>query len=219
LDAWKTGYFTAAFSNESQEAQMAVTLKIIEGEPSTYPQVTEPLPASDSQLEKVVTNAWQRIEAYIAHRWNSRSIVYVAEGPGEWFPTLSPTTISTFEVWRDNQWQVVTLDPTPLGGYILARETYQLTGIVGSTDEPPRAVKNAVFRLVEYFINIDETPRAQRVASTYKTDQEPYFQPAQNFHSLRSVEYERSNPNWIARALQYSGAADLLRPYRKLGGS
>ena len=31
---------------------------------------------------------WQRIEAYIAHRWTERDVTWIVEGPGEWHPPL-----------------------------------------------------------------------------------------------------------------------------------
>lgn len=203
---------------------MAVTLRITEGEPDYYPRIVfedDPSVEMDHepQIRKVVAAAWQRIEGYIAHRWNERSVEYIVEGPGEWHPPLAPSTISTVELWRDNAWESVTLDPTPLGGYVLDCESfYRFSGTVGSENEPPRAVKDAVFRLAQYFLAVDETPPEHRIISTLKTDQAPYYQPGKINHSLRELEVERPNPQWIARALQYSGAADLLRPYRKLGG-
>lgn len=203
---------------------MAVTLRITEGEPDNYPRIVlqdDPTVEMDPepQIRKIVTAAWQRIESYIAHRWNTRTVEYIAEGPGEWHPKLSPSTISTVEIWRDAAWTAVTLEATPLGGYVLDGEgPYRFTGTVGSLNEPPRAVKDAVFRLVQYFIAIDETPPEHRIVSSLKTDQAPYYQPHSLEHSLRELEIERPNAMWIARALQNSGAADLLRPYRKLGG-
>lgn len=203
---------------------MAVTLRIDEGEPDTYPRIViedDPAIAIDPepQIRKTVAAAWQRVESYIAHRWNSRSVVYIAEGPGDWRADLSPSTIANVEVWRDNAWVAETLDPAPLGGYGLDSEgPYRFTGTVGSASEPPRAVKEAVFRLVQYFRAVDETPPEHRIVSSLKTDQAPYYQPHDATHSLRELDIERPNAQWIARALQYSGAADLLRPYRKLGG-
>ena len=43
---------------------------------------------------------------------------WTVEGPGEFVPPLSPATISTVEVWSSaDAWEVVTLTPSPLGGY------------------------------------------------------------------------------------------------------
>ncbi|GJL93393.1 hypothetical protein [Hyphococcus sp.] len=203
---------------------MSVTLRITEGEPDNYPQIVfgdDPTVeiTPEPKIRKIVTTAWQRIESYIAHRWNTRTVEYIAEGCGEWHPPLSPTTLSTSEIWQGCAWVAVTLEPTPLGGYVLDGEgPYRFTGTVGSLNEPPRAVKDAVFRLVQYFLAVDETPPAHRVVGSFKTDQEPFYQPGEALPSLREMEIERPNPHWIARALQYSGAADLLRPYRKMGG-
>ncbi len=203
---------------------MATTIRITEGEPDNYPRIVlhdDPTVEQDPEpsIRKVVITAWQRVECYISHRWNTRTVEYIVEGEGDWSPDLSPTTISTIEVWRGNTWVTTTLNPTPLGGYTLEGDcTYRLTGTVGSVDEPPRAVKDAVFRLVQYFNSVNETPPSHRIISSLKTDQDPYYAPGEFQHSLRELEIERPNPQWIARAMQYSGAADLLRPYRNLGG-
>ena len=94
---------------------------------------------------------------------------------------------------------------------------YRLTGTVGSTDDPPRAVKEAVFRLVEYFKFVDETAKPQRYLKNFQTNQMEEF--SDNLPDVNDVELssELHSPTWIARALQNSGAADLLRPYRNLG--
>lgn len=200
---------------------MSATLRITEGEPESYPQVTDPIPSTDTPVEKVVTAAWQRVESYIAHRWNSRSVEYIVEGPGEWQPRLSPTTITTTEVWSGGEWDAVTLDPDPLGGYVLENETYRFTGTLGSENEPPRAVKEAVFRLVEYFLAIKETPPKERFMKSFGYESRP-DDPLGGLHNPgpdQGVNFERHNAQWIPRALQYSGAADLLRPYRKLGAA
>ena len=202
---------------------MASTLRITEGEPDYYPRIVrddDPTIELDPEPEirKIVTSAWQRVESWIAHRWNERTIEYIVQGDGDWHPNLSPSTIETVEVWRDGAWVAATLDPTPLGGYVLDGEgPYRFTGTVGSENDPPRAVKEAVFRLAQYFLAINETPPEHRIVSTLKTDQAPFYEPGAFQHSLRQLEIERPNAQWIARAMQLSGAADLLRPYRKLG--
>ena len=103
---------------------MAVTLRITEGEPDYYPRiVTEDDPAIEREIEpairRKVNAAWQRVESYIRYRWNVRSVEYVVEGPGEWTPDLSPTTITTIETWRNDAWEAVMLRPSAFGGYIL----------------------------------------------------------------------------------------------------
>lgn len=198
---------------------MSATLKITEGAPASYPQVVAPTPADGSQLQMIANTAWQRVEAYIAHRWGSRSIEYIADGPGSWQPRLTPTTITSAEIWRDGAWAPVTLAADPFGGYNLDAETYCFTGTCGSDDEPPRAVKSAVFRLIEYFLAVDETPRDERPLRSFSYERRG-VDPLASVHSPapdQGVSFERTGATWVSRALQHSGAADLLRPFRNLG--
>lgn len=198
---------------------MATTLQIIEGEPAAYPQVTQPVPAADSDLERIAVTAWQRVEAYIAHRWGSRTVQYIVEGPGDWHPRLSPTTIETLEVWCDGAWEAVELDSTPFGGYELNCGTYRFTGTAGSENDPPRVVRSAVFQLIEYLLAVDATPPGERLFKNYTVEKQS-SDPLESMHAPgpdQGVVFERHNAQWIPRALQYSGAADVLRPYRRLG--
>ncbi|MCU0198544.1 hypothetical protein, partial [Mycobacterium tuberculosis] len=64
--------------------------------------------------------AWQRVEAYIDHRFAARAVQFIVEGSGEWYSPLSPATFTKAEVWRDNAWHELTLPAAPLGGYLLA---------------------------------------------------------------------------------------------------
>jgi len=77
---------------------------------------------------------------------------------------------------------------------------FRVTATVGSDDEPPEAVLEAFRRLAEYLA--DEPDRS--AASSYSV----------NMGGAIEESYNR-NPAWVARALELSGAADLLRPYRR----
>ncbi|MEM1396046.1 MAG: hypothetical protein AAGH38_01175 [Pseudomonadota bacterium] len=203
---------------------MATTLKIIEGEPDQYPQVftcSDPSVAGNEATQdlQTATAAWQRIESYIGHRWNERECTFIAEGPGDWTPPLQPYAASTVEVWDNSEWVATSPAPSPLGGYCLeAIGPYRFVGIAGSTETPPRAVKNAVFQLAEYMSVGDSVPPDQRVLRKFSTDKEE-FEFGFFGKGLRTADREHHNPTWVARALQYSGAADLLRPYRNLGAN
>lgn len=171
---------------------MAVTfLSETEGQPSAWP----PVPGHDGDLDAV----WQRVEAWITYRWRARPVVYVVEGPGEWVPRLGPFTLGTVQRWDGSKYVTVTLLPGPLG-FMLDGYTYRVTGTAGDTSTPPPAVLTAVSRLAEYM----DTPEKHPGASAYKTGVGPL-----------DIEEQRS-PAWLAKALAYSGAADLLRPYRRL---
>lgn len=144
---------------------------------------------------------WQRIEAYIAHRFASRSVEWIVEGPGEWCAPLAPTTIATVEIWNGAAWEIISAPDSPLGGYWLSGDgPYRFTATVGGGDVPI-AVGEAYNRLAAYMDGMAENTPGARSYSIDIPDVES-----------KSIERDAS---WIARAMQYSGAADLLRPYRR----
>ena len=175
---------------------MATTIKETEAIPAAYP-ITPPL--SDGTPASNPDAIWQRIEAYISHRWTPREVVWIVEGPGEWVPPLTPATVTTVEVWTAGAWQAVSVDPSPLAGFNLPGDgPYRITASVG-TGDVPAAVMEAVRRLAEQLAKVDHAPGA----SSFVFD-------------VGTVKIsEERNAAWAARALQNSGAADLLRPYRK----
>jgi hypothetical protein len=96
---------------------MAVTIKQTESTPDQYPAIPDLTTAAQVTDVSVI---WSRIEAYIAHRFSQRDVQWTVEGPGEWCPPLMPAAIETVEVWSGaGEWESVTLDPSPLGGYWL----------------------------------------------------------------------------------------------------
>lgn len=104
------------------------------------------------------------------------------------------------EKWNGTAWEAVTLDASPLGGYDLKGATYRFTGTVGDTDDPPETVLLAYVRLAEYFALIATEEGAAGLASGADGD----------------YSFQRA-PTWAAKAIQLSGAADLLRRWRWLG--
>jgi len=98
----------------------AATVQITEGVPGEYP----PLAPWDYTFEATILwrgFIWGRLEDWTRYRLAVRTVVYVADGPGDWRPPLSPTTITTLEKWSGTAWEAVTLDPSPLGGYAACR--------------------------------------------------------------------------------------------------
>jgi hypothetical protein len=181
---------------------MATLLKQAEAG-ATYPAPPSGLSAKAAALDAAVI--WQRIEAYIAQRFTARAVVWTVEGPGEWEPPLAPATIEAVEVWAGEEWSEVFPAPSPLGGYTLASEgPYRVTATVGGGDVPA-AVTEAFRRLAEYSSEVGEQGLLKGRAGASSNDAE-----------LGSIKqsFQRS-PNWIARAMINSGAADLLRPYRR----
>lgn len=172
---------------------MAVTIKQTEAIPESYPAVT----VSDA-ASPFTDTAWQRLESYIAHRFTARAATWVVEGPGEWCPPLTPATITTAEIWNGAAWETITADPAPLGLCLTGDGPYRFTANVGG-GTAPAAVIEACRRLAEYLSGEAGTPGA----STEKVNAGPV-----------GVETTRS-PAWLAKAMENSGAADLLRPYRR----
>lgn len=175
---------------------MAETIKQIEAVPETYADVTQfwrvakldsDAPVSDAQI-------WQRIEAYTAHRWTPRQVVWTVEGEGDWTPPLTPATITSTEKWEGGAWVAVTLPDGPYGLCLPSDGPYRITATVGGGDVPA-AVGEAFKRLHEYTRGINDS---------FKN--EPAF--------ITSGD-DTVATNWTGRALQLSGAADLLRNYRR----
>jgi hypothetical protein len=143
---------------------------------------------------------WQRLESYIAWRFSERSVTWIAEGPGEWLPPLNPAVVSTVELWADEAWQVTTLSLSPLGGYMLPGcGPYRFTATIGGGGDPPAGVLEAYRRLAEYLAAVKLRPGV-RSESVHAGDIE--------VKTMRSLTA-------IAEALQNSGAADLLRTWRR----
>jgi len=144
--------------------------------------------------------AWERLERWVTHRWAERGVTWIVEGPGPWVPPLQPVTISMASRWTSGTWQPVTLEETPLSGYCLADGcTYRFEGVAGDDSTPPASVAEALRRLIDY--------------SAAAEANAPYTSVREEVGDVGlSVEMPSLN---FARALQQSGAADLLRPWRR----
>ncbi|MDF3810085.1 hypothetical protein [Rhodopseudomonas sp. BAL398] len=178
---------------------MATTIKQNESEPLTYPDAPEGLSAAAVAIPAPVI--WERIEAYVAHRWAERDIEWLVEGPGEWSPPLAPATIATVEVWSAaDEWEACTPNASPFGGYWLsATGPFRFTGTVGP-GEVPATVSEAYRRLAEYMAAKPGKPGATSESI--------------DAGSI-SISHSRS-ASWLANAMINSGAGDLLRSYRKV---
>lgn len=178
---------------------MVTTLKQNESFPASYPPAPSGLSANAAALDADMI--WQRIESYIAYRWTARTVVWTVDGGGAWSPPLTPAIISTTEVWQDNAWVTVALIASPLEGVQLPGDgPYRITASVG-IGTVPAGVSEAFRRLAEYMAG--QTDRAG--VSRYSTE----------IGGAISESYDR-NPAWLARAMQNSGAGDLLRNYRRV---
>lgn len=183
---------------------MAATLKETEAVPASYPPPPSGLSADAAALAPEMI--WARIEAYIGVRWTSRAVTWIVEGPGEWVAPLAPATVTAVEVWAGQEWNLVAPSPSPFGGYMLEAEgPYRVTANVGG-GAVPEAASAAYARLAGYMGDAG-TPgmwKGRAGASSASAELDGIKQ-----------SFDRA-PSWLARAMINSGAADLLRPYRRL---
>ncbi|MGE0749343.1 MAG: hypothetical protein AB7K64_02035 [Variibacter sp.] len=180
---------------------MATTLKQTESAPATYPDAPAGLSTAAAALDAGMV--WQRIEAYTAFRYSARAVTWIVEGPGGWVPPLTPATISDAEIWSrgSEAWETAIIAPTALGGYCLpCLGPFRFTATVGEDDaEVPAAVLEAFRRLAEYMAAKPGKPGA--ISESI---------------SAGSINLShRRSASWMAEAMQNSGAADLLRSYRR----
>jgi hypothetical protein len=168
-----------------------------EAHPTSWPAI--PVDGLDLASRAAV---WRRIESFIALRVAPREAIYTVAGPGAWRPRLRPFEIDLVEQWGADGWETVTgLAPEPLGGVELGCGTYRITASIGSFGAPPADVLEAARRLASYQLGM-----AGIGADVGRKE-------------LNIGELRVSSERWPARALQLSGAADLLRPYRDLGAA
>ena len=104
----------------------------------------------------------------------------------------------SIEIWNGTAWEAATPGKGPLDGYELEDSKYRFIIDIGG-GSVPEAVKEAYKRLSSYMA---ETGRKAGVSS-YSADL-----------GVLKIAYTQS-PSWMAKAMQNSGAADLLRPYRR----
>lgn len=171
-----------------------------EAVPASYPAAPSGLSIQAAALE--ATAIWQRIEAYTKTRYTARQVVWTLEGCEglDWTPPLSPVASYSAQKWESGLWVTVTIPEGPIGLCLPSDGIFRVTAQVGA-GTPPGAINEAFRRLAEYVS--DEPDRAG--VSSYSV----------NMGNAVQESYQRSAAH-VARAIQYSGAADLLRPYRRL---
>ena len=173
-------------------------MKEVEAIPASYPAAPADLSTAAAALD--ADALWQRLEAYCRVRWTDRQVIWTVEGEGAWEAPLQPSTLNTVEVWESGAWVECTPAASPWGGYDLPGDgPYRITADVGGGDVPA-AVSEAFRRLAEYLA--DEPDRSG--VSSYSV----------NMGGAIEESYQR-NSAWVARAMELSGAADLLRPYKR----
>lgn len=174
-----------------------LTLKQMETTPLEYPTIAG---LSDAAAALSPGALWSRIEAHTSQRWFARSVQWTVSGDGVWTPPLNPTVIDEVSWWYSRAWVAVELNLTPMG-YELQEGFYRIDATVGANVGVPDVVAESYRRLAEYLAADDAIgiPGASR----YTVD------------LGRVTETISRRPEYIAAALVNSGAADLLRPFRR----
>lgn len=148
---------------------------------------------------------WARLESYISRRWGERQAVWTVQGPGDWSPHILPAdnfVVSIFDDLTKTWTAVPVVEATPFGLNLPHCAVYKIVATVGDTGDIPAIVQQAYLRLAAYMAEV-ETTDYPAGASSYEVD----------LGGAVKETVQRA-PTWIARALQHSGAADLLRGYR-----
>jgi hypothetical protein len=175
---------------------MIDVIKQFEAVPVAYPK--RPTGLSDEAAALDPDSVWARIEAYTVYRFSAREVVWTLRGNAgdEWHPRLAPMLSRVAHIWASGAWEVVTLFDGPLGICLPVDGIYRITAQVGAGGVPA-PISEAFRRLAEYSTGIGSSADSFTAANDGESS------------------FERSSA-WAARAIQNSGAADLLRPYRRI---
>ena len=157
-------------------------------ESETEISVTYPAAPNDDPV------IWDRIEAFCNFRWAETVMEFVVNPPCEidWVPPYAPFTVDLVNG--------AAAIPDAFGAVKLAEKSTVRATIGGAT--PSATVLKAYERLAEYMAATDDAPNG---VSRYSIDVGDI-----------SESWSRK-PDHLARAIHNSGAADLLRKYRKAG--
>lgn len=180
---------------------MTLIVRVDEAEPTNRPVITG-LSTEAQALDQAAL--WRRIEQHTVYRYGVRNVLFTVSGPGEFISPIGPVALlNSASRWVDGGWSATTLDATPLGLECLDY-TYLIDCDIGAlyTDDLPADVILAFQRLAEYLGAEDVMPVG---ASMYESD-------------IGGEIRERTtrNAQHVAKSLMNSGAADLLRGYRRL---
>ncbi len=151
---------------------------------------------------------WRRIEQYIVWRWGERSVEWTVHGEGLFMPPLKPVTITAVARFNDygapghepGEWIPRTLRRTPFGVRTDGPGFYKIQGTAGGDQSPPPDVLEAYTRMADYLAGL----KAEGHVGATAVDQDV---PGVSLAVRRSAQA-------MARALEYSGAADILKAYR-----
>lgn len=193
-----------------------------EMEPETYPEVPQSALVFQSDTAGVPDWIWQRIEAYCNWRWTPREAQIVVDGGMPFNIPARPFRITKVEKYppaptglETMEWyEVPTSYVTQMGWRMIpCGELVRITGIVGEDNPAPPAVIQAAVRLHGY---LGHTPESYPMWATGRSHTAEHTTTGEGGGSTRSQnESFQRRADYMALAMQHSGAADLLRRYRR----
>ncbi|MEQ9260938.1 MAG: hypothetical protein RIG84_17765 [Roseovarius sp.] len=172
-----------------------MTSQFIESETEVsvaYPDAPEGLSTEAAAIPAAVI--WDRLESWTNYRWSETVTDFVVNPPCEvkWQPPYAPFVVDSVDG------ETATIDG--FGQVILRSKSVVRCTIGGAT--PTETVNAAYIRLAEYMAATDDAPGG---VSRYSIDVGDI-----------SESWSRKADH-MAKAIHNSGAADLLRRYRKSG--
>ena len=141
-------------------------------------------------------------------RWGERSVEWTVHGAGLFVPPLKPVAITTVSRFNDygapgqepGAWIPRSLRRTPFGVRIDSPGFYKVQGTAGDAQSAPPDVLEAYTRMADYLASLKAEGS---IGAASFTDSVPGV--------TRTVH---RSAQAMARALEYSGAADILKAYR-----
>lgn len=189
---------------------MAELRQVKELTPPSYPDTPTGLSEKAAALDTKIV--WDRIDAYINWRFAERSVTFIfdALAGDDVELTLQPLISQSAEFWSSafSDFTPVTLLNGPYGLCFPESGTYRISAQIGA-GPTPSLIEEAFRRLAEYMAAIDSENKGGWFNARPGETQ---------YDATVSDGVQRSgsrNAAWAAKAMVNSGAADLLRPYRK----
>lgn len=191
--------------------------------PSAYPEVPRSALLMDDATG-IPDWIWERIEAYCNWRWTPREAQIEIDGSGWISLPVRPLRVTKLEYfdemvsYRSSETSWTEFTPASAarqrGGKIYSPFSHcRITGIVGENNPAPPAVIQAAVRLHAY---LGHTPESFPMWATGRTHTAENTTESEGSSSTSNRNESFQRPaNYIAKAMQNSGAADLLRPYRR----
>jgi hypothetical protein len=189
---------TYGWRDLQKDAPMDLTSRYIESETEisvTYPPAPDGLSDDAAAIDAAVI--WDRLEAFTNFRW-SETVVEIVVNPDheiQWKPPYAPFVVDLVNGEPAN--------PDQFGAVTIRNRAIVRATIGGAV--PSETVKTAYRRLSEYFAVRGRVPAgAQRYSVNIGGD-------------ISESISQRSDH--MARAMHNSGAADLLRKFKKAGAA